>query len=106
MSILKRGAPNLRPPPAQHMNSKLAASFLLLVTSLALKAETVWLDSLDLANMRQGYGNPQVNRAIRETPLAIAGTKFDRGVGTHANSVLWLDLAGGTGEVHRHRGRG
>lgn len=59
-------------------------------------AETVWLDALDLGPMRQGWGKPQVNRSIREQPLAIAGRTFERGVGTHAASTLWLNLAGGT----------
>src|SRR5512138_3795939 len=63
---------------------------------IAAGAETVWLDSLDLSKMRQGWGEPQVNRSIRETPLAIAGKKFERGVGTHANSTFLLELAGGT----------
>ena len=61
-----------------------------------LPAETVWLDSLDLSNMRQGWGRPQVNRSIRETPLTIAGKAFTRGVGTHAASTLWVQLDGGT----------
>ena len=59
-------------------------------------AETVWLHSLDLAKMRQGYGKPQVDRSIREKPLTIAGQRFEHGVGTHAKSLLWIDLAGGT----------
>ena len=59
-------------------------------------AETVWLNSLDLRYMRQGNGKPQVNRSIREQPLSIGGQKFEHGVGTHANSALWLDLGGGT----------
>ncbi|HWQ90391.1 MAG TPA: NPCBM/NEW2 domain-containing protein, partial [Clostridia bacterium] len=59
-------------------------------------AETVWLDSLDLSHMRQGWGAPQVNRAMRETPLTLAGKVFDRGVGTHANSTLWINLASDT----------
>lgn len=62
----------------------------------ATAAETVWLDSLDLSLMRQSYGQPQVNRGIRGTPLAMGGVKFERGVGTHANSVLWLELSGST----------
>lgn len=65
--------------------------------SLAISApaaETHWLDTLDLESMRQGWGKPQVNRSIRESPLTIAGRKFDRGVGTHANSTLWVDLGG------------
>jgi len=58
------------------------------------RADTVRLDELDLTKMRQGWGKPQVNRSIREKPLSIAGRKFEHGVGTHANSTLWLDLAG------------
>ncbi len=59
-------------------------------------AETVWLDQMDLGKMRQGYGKPQMNRSIRETPLTIGGRKFERGVGTHARSTLWIELGGGT----------
>lgn len=64
--------------------------------TLAAAAETVWLDTLELAPMRQGWGTPQVNRAIRETPLTIASHVFERGVGTHAHSTLWINLGGGT----------
>src|SRR5215469_6047334 len=35
---------------------------------------------------------------MRQLPLSIDGTKFERGVGTHANSVYRLELAGGTDE--------
>jgi alpha-galactosidase len=59
-------------------------------------AETVWLDTLDLSTMHQGYGRPQVSRSIRETPLSIGGQKFERGVGTHAISTYRLTLNGGT----------
>jgi len=64
--------------------------------SAAVGAETVWLHTLDLSKMRQGWGRPQVNRSIREKPLAIGGQTFAQGVGTHARSALWLELAGGT----------
>jgi len=59
-------------------------------------AETVWLHTLDLTPMRQAHGQPQVDRGIREQPLAIAGQKFEHGVGTHASSTLWINLAGGS----------
>lgn len=59
-------------------------------------AETVWLDSLDLTKMSAGWGKPQVKRSMREQPLSLGGRKFERGVGTHANSKYRLDLAGGT----------
>jgi alpha-galactosidase len=65
-------------------------------TAAAMAAETVLLTSLDLSKMRQGYGQPQIDRSIREQPLAIGGKAFRNGVGTHANSKLWIDLAGGS----------
>ena len=72
----------------------IAVLFGLVLTSQA--AETVWLHTLDLTKMKQGYGTPQINRGIREKPLAIGGKGFEHGVGTHAISELRLDLAGGT----------
>ena len=76
------------------------ASLLFLATGfpvpLATAAETVGLQSLDLAFMRQGWGKPQIDRSIREKPLSIGGQGFAHGVGTHANSTLWIDLGGGS----------
>ena len=46
--------------------------------------------------MQQGWGEPQIDRSIREKPLSIAGKKFAHGVGTHATSVLWIQLDGRT----------
>ncbi len=67
------------------------------LSSAAARAEeTVWLQTLDLSKMRQGWGKPQVNRSIREKPLTVGGKRFEKGVGTHAHSVLWIDLDGGT----------
>lgn len=65
-----------------------------LINSIA--AETTWLDSLDLSVVRQGWGNPQTNKAARGGPLAIGGKTYERGLGTHAPSTLHLDLAGGS----------
>ncbi len=72
----------------------LAAAFGLIGTTHA--AETVWLDSLDLAKMSAGWGKPQVNRSMREQPLSLGGKKYERGVGTHARSLYRLNLAGGS----------
>lgn len=58
------------------------------------QAETAWLDEFDLSKMRQGWGKPQINRSIREKPLSIGGKRFDRGVGTHAASNVWIQLNG------------
>ncbi len=80
------------------MKTKLPVAGLLTLitaTTLSFAAEPVWLDTLDLSLMRQGWGTAQTNRAIRGGPLTIAGKSFARGVGTHAASTFWVDLAGG-----------
>ncbi|MGC8887021.1 MAG: NPCBM/NEW2 domain-containing protein [Verrucomicrobiia bacterium] len=71
-------------------------ALLRVITDVTIAGEIIYLDSLDLSKMRQGWGKPQVNRSIRETQLSIAGQKFERGVGTHSKSVFWLNLAGET----------
>lgn len=50
------------------------------------------LSSLDLEKMTSGWGTPQKDRAVQGKPLRIAGVQFDHGVGTHANSVMHIDL--------------
>jgi alpha-galactosidase len=58
-------------------------------------AESVWLSSLDLTKMSAGWGKPLVDRSVTGQPLGIAGQSFAHGVGTHAPSVLWIELGGG-----------
>ncbi|MFO8012060.1 MAG: NPCBM/NEW2 domain-containing protein [Phycisphaerae bacterium] len=57
-------------------------------------AETVPLSALDLSKMSAGWGEPQVDRNCIAKPLAIAGRRFDHGVGTHAASALHVRLDG------------
>ena len=71
-------------------------TFLCLLATAAAAQTTIALQKLDLKHMRQGWGEPQIDRSIREKPLAIAGQKFAHGVGTHAASVLWIQLDGQT----------
>ena len=61
---------------------------------LASASHIVWLSSLDLDKMTCGAGRPRANRSVSDTPLRVAGRAFSQGVGTHARSVLWLDLGG------------
>ncbi len=63
------------------------------VTS-SVQAETVWLSSLDLSKMTAGKGQAQADKNIQSNPISIAGEKFDKGVGTHANSVMYVKLGG------------
>ena len=78
------------------MRSCVTFLFSLLLAATAAAQQTIDLQKLDLAHMEQGWGNPQIDRSIREKPLSIGGQKFVHGVGTHAASVLWIELDGRT----------
>src|SRR2546421_92844 len=60
----------------------------------SLSAETVWLSSLDLTRMTCGWSVPNVDMGVAGKPISIGGKQFARGVGTHAESKLRLDIAG------------
>ena len=72
--------------------SAVAGTFL--GAALSVQAATVRLDELDLAAMTAGWGKPQPNLSITQKPLAIGGTKFEHGVGTHAESDVMIQLDG------------
>jgi alpha-galactosidase len=63
-----------------------------LLTAGQLRADSVWLSSLTLSNIVQDWGTPQVDKSITGKPISIAGQKFEHGLGTHANSTVWIDL--------------
>ena len=69
--------------------------------TLAAEPETVWLSSLDLSQIVQGWGQPQADKAVTGKPLSIGGKKFERGLGTHTDSVVRLDLKRGTEKIGR-----
>jgi len=62
----------------------------------AAQPETVWISSLDLSPIVQGWGQPQADKAVTGKPLSIGGTRFERGLGTHTDSVVRLRLNGGS----------
>jgi alpha-galactosidase len=55
-------------------------------------AATVWIDDLDVSPTDQGWGSPHKNQSVEEHGLSIAGRKFAHGLGTHAESVLYINL--------------
>ncbi len=57
--------------------------------------EIVPLSSLNLGEVQQSWGSPQANQSVGGRKMAISGEKFLTGLGTHARSVLWIDLKGG-----------
>jgi alpha-galactosidase len=68
---------------------------LIVGTAKIASAETVWLDDLNLQNTEQGWGDPHKNQSVDGHALTIGGKTFAHGLGTHADSVLQVQLAGG-----------
>jgi alpha-galactosidase len=61
-----------------------------------VSAGTVWLDELDISATVQGWGTVHKDKSVEDHALTIGTAKFDRGMGTHAQSALYLNLKGGT----------
>jgi alpha-galactosidase len=72
----------------------LGVIFLTLSAAAVAPAETVRLDELQHDKIRQDWGQPSTNQSVDKHPLTIAGKTFEHGVGTHAESVWWIDLGG------------
>ena len=54
--------------------------------------EVVWVSSLDLSPIVQGWGKPQADKSVTGKPMAIAGHIYEKGLGTHADSLVRLEL--------------
>jgi alpha-galactosidase len=67
---------------------------MLLGAGVAAPAEETWLSALDLSTVEQGWGDPHANLSVQGNPLQIGGRKFDKGIGTHADSTFELALDG------------
>lgn len=52
----------------------------------------VHVEDLSLKNILQGWGAPHKDRSVVNTPLTIDGKHFQRGIGTHAESVFRIAL--------------
>lgn len=75
----------------------LATIILLLIVSIntrAQKSTVVWLDELDISSFDEGIRQPQKNTNYRGGPLSIAGQEYERGIGAHATSIIFINLNG------------
>ena len=57
-----------------------------------MNAATVWLDDLDVSPTIQDWGDPHKNQSVDGHALTIGGQTFAHGLGTHAKSILFVDL--------------
>lgn len=55
------------------------------------KNRRVWLSELPTAKIMQAWGEPQINKSITEKPMNIGGRIFKKGIGTHAESRIYID---------------
>src|SRR5215472_4874435 len=58
------------------------------------RAEEVWLSTVEVSRIEQGWGQAHADRSVDGNPLHIGGRAFEHGVGTHAESIIPLELAG------------
>src|SRR5262249_2417374 len=79
------------------MSSRIASCIgviALIVFAQRARADIVYLDTLEVKNVDQGWGTAQPNVSVDGRPLRISGHNFTRGIGTHTDSEIHLDLAG------------
>ena len=57
-------------------------------------ANAVWLDSLDLSKVDQGWGDPQGGKSVDKNSLKLKGVTYPHGLGTHASSEVTIALDG------------
>ncbi|HXR05896.1 MAG TPA: NPCBM/NEW2 domain-containing protein, partial [Candidatus Acidoferrum sp.] len=77
------------------MTHKACLVGMLLLMAQSVSAENVWLDDLNLAAATQGWGQPRKNLSVDGHALTVGGKTFQRGFGTHAESILSVNLNGG-----------
>src|SRR3974390_735202 len=58
------------------------------------QTEKVWLSDLDISKTQQGWGQPHANTSVDGSQMQIAGRSFAHGLGTHADSILYIQLDG------------
>jgi alpha-galactosidase len=54
----------------------------------------IWLDSLDVSNVSQGWGSPQIGKSVEGKPLTLGGIVYRHGIGTHAAGEWVISLNG------------
>jgi alpha-galactosidase len=76
--------------------SAMLAAIITVSSSVGAAAKYVWLDELDISKVEAGWGKPMQNKSVEGNPISIGGRKFERGLGTHARSVMWIQMDGWT----------
>ena len=70
------------------------AAAVALLAGAACADGRVWLDELSLNDMMCGWKSPRKNKSVEGGGLQIGSKKYERGVGTHAESIAMYDVGG------------
>lgn len=54
--------------------------------------QTIWLDELDVSKATSGWQTSQANKSVEGKPLTIKEEVFERGLGTHAEGEINIQL--------------
>ena len=56
-----------------------------------VRKEEVYVSSLNVERIRQGWGRPQRNKSVEGKEISIGSKKFENGIGTHSESVCLIE---------------
>lgn len=62
------------------------------ITGANPPANGIWVDSLDLSKISQGWSTPKVGKSLDGNPMTLKGVVYKHGVGTHANGEMIINL--------------
>lgn len=69
------------------------------VSTNNLPTKEIWISSLEVPRIEQGWGEGRANRSVDNRRLTVAERVFQRAAGTHANCILRLELDGNAVEL-------
>ena len=59
----------------------------------------MWLAPENISQIEQGWGQARLNRTVDNRRMSIEGRQFEKGIGTHANSIIPLKLDGNATKI-------
>lgn len=79
---------------------QLLTAFCIFSSLNAQRADTLWLQRINLEKVTQDWNLPQTYLPLKENPLMIGGQLFRFGMATHTEGVFEFDLKGGAQKFH------
>lgn len=85
-------------PVIENSANDLAAGKMADTLLKAIRREEIDVSALNIERIRQGWGAAQRDRSVDHKKISIGGKKFERGIGTHAESVCVIETNGAAEE--------